>query len=114
MEHWVTVIPKGARGAEIHLCKTKPLEKGNTGIAFQTENRDRTYSESRQKGRKVHGKAQGRWLGEVRDVCRSRWERFLAVLRCNGILRASGVSHALDEALHLLVAIHSILRYLMI
>jgi lactoylglutathione lyase len=50
MEHWVTVIPKGARGPEIHLCKTKPLEKGNTGIAFQTDDLDKTYNDLSKKG----------------------------------------------------------------
>ena len=50
MEHWVTVIPKGARGPELHLCKTRPLEKGNTGIAFTTDNLDKTYQELSKKG----------------------------------------------------------------
>jgi lactoylglutathione lyase len=50
MEHWVTVVPKGARGPELHLCKTKPAEKGNTGIAFSTDNLDKTYKELSKKG----------------------------------------------------------------
>ena len=50
MEHWVTVAPKGTRGIELHLCKTKPLEKGNTGIAFQCDDLDKTYKELSRKG----------------------------------------------------------------
>ena len=50
MEHWVTVAPKGARGPELHLCKTKPLEKGNTGISFECDDLDKTYSEFSKKG----------------------------------------------------------------
>ncbi len=50
MEHWVTVAPKGARGAVLHLCKTKPLEKGNTGIAFSVDNLERTYRDLSKKG----------------------------------------------------------------
>jgi lactoylglutathione lyase len=50
MEHWVTVAPKGARGPELHLCKTKPLEKGNTGIAFGCDDLEKTYRELSKKG----------------------------------------------------------------
>src|SRR5271165_146843 len=50
MEHWVTVAPKGGRGLQLHLCKTKPLEKGNTGIAFSTDNLEKTYKELSKKG----------------------------------------------------------------
>ena len=49
-DHWVTVAPKGARGPELHLCKTKPLEKGNTGIAFVADNLERTYKDLSKKG----------------------------------------------------------------
>jgi len=31
--HWVTVAAKGSETL-LHLCETKPLEKGNTGIGF--------------------------------------------------------------------------------
>ena len=48
--HWVTVAPKGGRGPQLHLCKTKPLEKGNTGIAFQTNDLNKTYEELSKKG----------------------------------------------------------------
>lgn len=44
-EHWVTVAPKNSRGFEIHLCNTRPLEKGNTGINFVTDDIDKTYRE---------------------------------------------------------------------
>jgi catechol 2,3-dioxygenase-like lactoylglutathione lyase family enzyme len=33
MEHWVTV-GQPRSGMRIHLCETKPPEKGNTGIAL--------------------------------------------------------------------------------
>jgi lactoylglutathione lyase len=48
--HWVTVAPKGARGPELHLCKTKPLEKGNTGIAFLTKDLQDEYKRLSGKG----------------------------------------------------------------
>jgi lactoylglutathione lyase len=50
MDHWVTVAPKNSRGLEIHLCKTKPLEKGNTGISLASDNIDKTYKELSAKG----------------------------------------------------------------
>ncbi len=49
-EHWVTVAPKGTRGAELHLCKLRPLEKGNTGILFLADNLVKTYKELSRKG----------------------------------------------------------------
>ncbi len=48
--HWVTVAPKGARGPVLHLCKTKPLEKGNTGIAFLTKDLEKEYEILSKKG----------------------------------------------------------------
>ncbi|MCL4519671.1 MAG: VOC family protein [Thaumarchaeota archaeon] len=48
--HWVTVAPKGQRGFVLHLCKTKPLEKGNTGILFSTDDVQKTYRELASKG----------------------------------------------------------------
>jgi lactoylglutathione lyase len=50
-DHWVTVAPRGARGGpQLHLCKTKPLEPGNTGIAFYVDDLDKTYAELTKKG----------------------------------------------------------------
>ncbi|MHB1867635.1 MAG: VOC family protein [Nitrososphaerales archaeon] len=48
--HWVTVVPKGSRGPVLHLCKTKPLEKGNTGIAFLTADLQKEYERLSKKG----------------------------------------------------------------
>lgn len=48
--HWVTVAPKGSRGILLHLCKTKPLEKGNTGIAFLTKDLKGEFEELSKKG----------------------------------------------------------------
>jgi predicted enzyme related to lactoylglutathione lyase len=42
--HWVTLGPKGST-VVLHLCETKPLEKGNTGIAFYVDDLDKTYEE---------------------------------------------------------------------
>lgn len=48
--HWVTLAPKGSKGTVIHLCETKPLEKGNTGISFGTDDLEKTYKELAKKG----------------------------------------------------------------
>ena len=49
--HWITVKPKGSKGGLVlHLCETKPLEKGNTGIAFLTDDLDKTYEDLAKKG----------------------------------------------------------------
>ena len=50
MDHWVTVAPKGMEGTTIHLCQTKPLEKGNTGIRFTTKDVKKTHAEMSAKG----------------------------------------------------------------
>jgi predicted enzyme related to lactoylglutathione lyase len=34
----------------LHLCETKPPEKGNTGIAFYVDDLDKTYMEMSSKG----------------------------------------------------------------
>ena len=34
----------------MHLCETKPLEQGNTGIAFRVDDLDKTYKEMTGKG----------------------------------------------------------------
>ena len=49
-DHWVTVAPKGTRVIVLHLCKTRPLEKGNTGILFTVDNLKRTSAELAKKG----------------------------------------------------------------
>ncbi len=48
--HWITVAPKGSADPELHLCKSTPLEKGNTGILFHVDNLNRSYEELRKKG----------------------------------------------------------------
>ncbi|MDG6922322.1 MAG: VOC family protein [Nitrososphaerota archaeon] len=48
--HWVTVVPKGTKGPLLHLCKTTPLEKGNTGIAFLTDDLQKEYENLSRKG----------------------------------------------------------------
>jgi len=47
--HWVTVAPKGSN-VVLHLCETKPLEQGNTGIAFDVDDLDKAYRELSAKG----------------------------------------------------------------
>lgn len=54
-EHWVTVGVRDA-GHRLHLCETKPLEKGNTGIAFLTNDLKNTYVGLREKGVKFTAK----------------------------------------------------------
>ena len=48
-DHWVTVAPKGS-DVVLHLCKTTPLEQGNTGIAFRADDLDKAYKEMSSKG----------------------------------------------------------------
>jgi len=47
--HWFTVAPKGSN-VVLHLCETKQLEQGNTGIAFSVDDLDKTYNELNAKG----------------------------------------------------------------
>jgi catechol 2,3-dioxygenase-like lactoylglutathione lyase family enzyme len=47
--HWVTVAPTGSE-VVLHLCETKPLEQGNTGIAFHVDDLDKAYQELTAKG----------------------------------------------------------------
>jgi lactoylglutathione lyase len=44
-DHWITMAPPSGNGFVIHLCETKPLEKGNTGILFYVDDLDKTYTE---------------------------------------------------------------------
>jgi lactoylglutathione lyase len=55
-DHWITIAPAGGNGFVLHLCETKPLEKGNTGIAFHVDNLDKTYAELSKKGVKFSQK----------------------------------------------------------
>jgi len=48
-EHWVTAAVKGSE-PRLHLCQHKPLEKGNTGIAFLCDNIEKTHEELTKKG----------------------------------------------------------------
>ncbi len=63
-DHWVTVAPKGARGPVLHLCKSRPLEKGNTGILFIVDDLKRTYTELAKKGVKFTVKPRDEGWGE--------------------------------------------------
>ena len=47
--HWITVAPKGSKTV-LHLCQSRNLEKGNTGIALSTKDIEKTYEELRAKG----------------------------------------------------------------
>ena len=48
-EHWVTVGVKG--GAQrLHLCQSKTLEPGNTGISLLCDDLNKTYQELVKKG----------------------------------------------------------------
>ena len=47
--HWITVAPKGSKTV-LHLCEGEELEKGNTGIALNTEDLDKTYKALKAKG----------------------------------------------------------------
>jgi catechol 2,3-dioxygenase-like lactoylglutathione lyase family enzyme len=47
--HWVTVAPRGS-SLVLHLCETKPLEQGNTGIAFRVDDLDKSYKEMAGRG----------------------------------------------------------------
>ena len=47
--HWVTVAPKGS-DVVLHLCESKQLEKGNTGIALRVDDLDKAYKEMTAKG----------------------------------------------------------------
>ena len=50
MDHWLTV---GAdkKGMRLHLCETKPLEKGNTGILFVVDEKtEKAYAAMKKKG----------------------------------------------------------------
>ena len=49
-DHWITVAAPRSKGFELHLCETKPFEKGNTGILFRVDNLDKTYSELSKEG----------------------------------------------------------------
>ena len=48
--HWLTVAPKGSKGPVLHLCKTTPLEEGNTGILFRVDDLNKTCEELAKKG----------------------------------------------------------------
>ena len=48
-EHWVAAGVKGSE-PRLHLCQYKPLEKGNTGIAFLCDDVQKTYEELSKKG----------------------------------------------------------------
>jgi predicted enzyme related to lactoylglutathione lyase len=47
--HRITVAPEGSKTV-LHLCQSKNLEKGNTGIALSTKDIEKTYERLRAKG----------------------------------------------------------------
>jgi len=47
--HWITVAPKGSN-VVLHLCETKALEQGNTGIAFYVDDLEKTFTELSSRG----------------------------------------------------------------
>jgi catechol 2,3-dioxygenase-like lactoylglutathione lyase family enzyme len=47
--HWITLAPKSSN-VVLHLCETKPLEQGNTGIAFYVDDLEKTFTELSGKG----------------------------------------------------------------
>lgn len=49
-DHWITMAPKQGKGFELHLCETKPAEKGNTGILFRVDNLEKTFADLSKKG----------------------------------------------------------------
>lgn len=50
MEHWLTVGSSNT-GMRLHLCETKPLEKGNTGILFVVDEKtEKAYAALKKKG----------------------------------------------------------------
>ena len=55
-DHWITMSPSKSDRFQIHLCETKPLEKGNTGILFLVDNLEKTYAELSKKGVKFSQK----------------------------------------------------------
>ena len=62
-DHWITMGLKGS-DFEIHLCETKPLEKGNTGILFMADDLDKTYAELVKKGVKFAKKPKDEGWGK--------------------------------------------------
>lgn len=48
--HWITVV-SGEDEVQLHLCETKPLERGNTGIGFTVK--DVAAEEARLRSRGV-------------------------------------------------------------
>lgn len=63
-EHWLVAKPKGSRGPVLHLCETKPLEKGNTGILMLADNVQRTYEVLTKRGVKFTRKPKDSGWGE--------------------------------------------------
>ncbi len=47
--HWITVAPKKSKNV-LHLCQSKELEPGNTGILFLADDLEATYKKLKQNG----------------------------------------------------------------
>ena len=60
--HWITVAPEGSQTV-LHLCEAK-LEPGNTGIAFSSDDIDRTYEELTSRGVEFTSKPEDKGWGK--------------------------------------------------
>ncbi len=47
--HWITVAPKKSKNV-LHLCESKELEPGNTGILLLSDDIGATYKDMKKKG----------------------------------------------------------------
>ena len=47
--HWITVAPKKSKQV-LHLCESKTLEPGNTGILLLSDDIDAQYKDMKKKG----------------------------------------------------------------
>ncbi len=62
--HWITVRPRGS-DTKIHLCESKELEPGNTGIAFYSSDVEKEVKKLKEKGVKF-----------TQDVSDRGWGKF--------------------------------------
>jgi predicted enzyme related to lactoylglutathione lyase len=62
--HWITVWPRGS-SLRIHLCETKELEKGNTGIALYCRDIEKEAQKLKKKG-----------VNFTREVSDQGWGKF--------------------------------------
>lgn len=65
--HWVTVNPKGSK-FKLHLCEKckewgEDRPRGQTGIAFATDNKEQTYRELKARGVVFSKELTTEWFG---------------------------------------------------